>query len=649
VGIYEWDGEKECHEVLEEHSIMPTPRKPRAARTPKAKTSDQIPAPHNYVYPPRDTEADRLVSTLMLAGEAIAETWKPEETQNADTPAPEHATPVENPKPLLFDDIDALQELVEMVEKWRSADPRRAELLTRLREAFEDGDILRVMFYTLFPEQKRMGRRNQDGKPVLSKREVNVLKEVASDCPYDDIAQRLHIAPRTVNRHMENIYEKLGVKRPMQAVARAIAMGYLDMDTFGFIRAAAKSGEQNFGVFHTLMSSGIITQASPEAERLQSLAKCGLLLLTLSKTTTYVFEENDHQQSLHPTGRVIAINARGEIVRSLEKLNRVYGVAIAPPVAREQGFTPGHLFISQSSMAKRGLNRNEILEFTSEGAVVATFCGGQEMGSRLANNCYPLFAPDGTLLLTTTSLLDALLEFRNGGQTVRRLADGCFLQVAIAENRIYATQCSSVGYVVKVLDLRGNLYIANSGNNTVRKFSPEGVDIGNLPIAGLDQPFGLAFSPLPIPPDDANASGVLSLEDCDPTAFPSITLEVYTLNGCLLETRSLSTGAGGNFTVANLPHRKLHLRFKGSKWLRKSIAVDLSDGDVSGLSVLLQCGDANDDNCIDVLDLDLLIQTFDICEGDPGYISGADFNCDNCADVLDLDILLRNFDRCGDS
>ena len=60
-------------------------------------------------------------------------------------------------------------------------------------------------------------------------------------------------------------------------------------------------------------------------------------------------------------------------------------------------------------------------------------------------------------------------------------------------------------------------------------------------------------------------------------------------------------------------------------------------------------GDANDDNSVDVLDLDQIIQSFDRCLGDDGFIVSADFNCDGCVDVLDLDILIRNFDKFGDS
>ncbi|MBV8132242.1 MAG: NHL repeat-containing protein [Alphaproteobacteria bacterium] len=42
-------------------------------------------------------------------------------------------------------------------------------------------------------------------------------------------------------------------------------------------------------------------------------------------------------------------------------------------------------------------------------------------------------------------------------------------------------------------DGTGNLYVANSGNDTVRKFSPTGIDLGNFATTGLNSPDGLAF------------------------------------------------------------------------------------------------------------------------------------------------------------
>jgi pimeloyl-ACP methyl ester carboxylesterase/DNA-binding CsgD family transcriptional regulator len=47
--------------------------------------------------------------------------------------------------------------------------------------------------------------------PDLSQRELDVLRLVAEGRENDDIAAELHISPRTVERHLQNVYAKLGV------------------------------------------------------------------------------------------------------------------------------------------------------------------------------------------------------------------------------------------------------------------------------------------------------------------------------------------------------------------------------------------------------------------------------------------------------
>jgi serine-type D-Ala-D-Ala carboxypeptidase/endopeptidase len=120
----------------------------------------------------------------------------------------------------------------------------------------------------------------------------------------------------------------------------------------------------------------------------------------------------------------------------------------------------------------------------------------------------------------------------------------------------------------------------------------------------------------------------------------------FTRSQTLLASATEGTGA---FDLGGIPKGHYTLRVKGAKWLAKNVTLDCSNGNVSGVSVALIGGDANDDNSVDVLDLDVLIQAFDSTDGAPNWIEGADLNCDGSVDVLDLDLLLRNFDRQGDA
>jgi predicted ATPase/DNA-binding CsgD family transcriptional regulator/transcriptional regulator with XRE-family HTH domain len=62
---------------------------------------------------------------------------------------------------------------------------------------------------------------------ILTRREVEVLELVASGCTNKQIAERLVVSPKTVSRHMDNIFQKLGVSTRAAAIARSPKVGYL--------------------------------------------------------------------------------------------------------------------------------------------------------------------------------------------------------------------------------------------------------------------------------------------------------------------------------------------------------------------------------------------------------------------------------------
>lgn len=61
------------------------------------------------------------------------------------------------------------------------------------------------------------------GVPGLTRREREVLDALAGGDSNAEIAVRLSVSPGTVRKHLENIYEKLGVHTRTAAVARAVA------------------------------------------------------------------------------------------------------------------------------------------------------------------------------------------------------------------------------------------------------------------------------------------------------------------------------------------------------------------------------------------------------------------------------------------
>src|SRR3712207_4624429 len=61
----------------------------------------------------------------------------------------------------------------------------------------------------------------------LTSREVEILGLVAEGLTHTQVAQRLFISPRTVHRHLNSIYHKLGVRFRTAATRFALEHGLL--------------------------------------------------------------------------------------------------------------------------------------------------------------------------------------------------------------------------------------------------------------------------------------------------------------------------------------------------------------------------------------------------------------------------------------
>ncbi|WP_462252441.1 response regulator [Ekhidna sp.] len=56
----------------------------------------------------------------------------------------------------------------------------------------------------------------------LTNRELEILQEIASGAHYNQIAEKLFISPKTVRKHIENIYSKLHVHNKVEAIQLAM-------------------------------------------------------------------------------------------------------------------------------------------------------------------------------------------------------------------------------------------------------------------------------------------------------------------------------------------------------------------------------------------------------------------------------------------
>ncbi|MBO9643219.1 MAG: response regulator [Pseudacidovorax sp.] len=137
---------------------------------------------------------------------------------------------------------------------WRS--PQAADWLARLGAeatpgllppslgpALQPGAVVQVLAGTLRLSVRNLGSANlgetllllaqERGTPTdrlaeaaLTPRETEVLSWLAKGKTNRDIAEILGMSPRTVNKHLEHIFEKLGVET--RAAAAALASGQLD-------------------------------------------------------------------------------------------------------------------------------------------------------------------------------------------------------------------------------------------------------------------------------------------------------------------------------------------------------------------------------------------------------------------------------------
>lgn len=75
--------------------------------------------------------------------------------------------------------------------------------------------------------------------PGLTEREREILELVAEGLSSKQVAQHIGIAPRTVDRHIENLRHKMGARNKSHLVAKAVA--------FGTLKCAKRSGNSRTG------------------------------------------------------------------------------------------------------------------------------------------------------------------------------------------------------------------------------------------------------------------------------------------------------------------------------------------------------------------------------------------------------------------
>jgi two-component system nitrate/nitrite response regulator NarL len=102
----------------------------------------------------------------------------------------------------------------------------RAELLGALRAVATGEVVIPRALHTGLAQEIRA--RGGEAPPVLSLRELEVLRWIAAGASVPEIGRRLQLSAGTVKTHIQRLYEKLGVSERAAAVAVAMRHGIIE-------------------------------------------------------------------------------------------------------------------------------------------------------------------------------------------------------------------------------------------------------------------------------------------------------------------------------------------------------------------------------------------------------------------------------------
>jgi two-component system, NarL family, nitrate/nitrite response regulator NarL len=116
--------------------------------------------------------------------------------------------------------------LEEGAKGYLSKDANRADIVAAVVRVAKGETVVPPELTAGLVDQIRL--RSQPDAPVLSEREMQVLKGFARGLSIPQVAAELYIGASTVKTHTQRLYEKLGVSDRAAAVAEAMRRGLLE-------------------------------------------------------------------------------------------------------------------------------------------------------------------------------------------------------------------------------------------------------------------------------------------------------------------------------------------------------------------------------------------------------------------------------------
>jgi len=110
---------------------------------------------------------------------------------------------------------------------------RGRELVNAVRAVYAGESVLhpaiaRKVLNRFVPAAGNLARR--EASELLSEREMDVLKLAAKGLRSEDIAHELSLSLRTVQNHLNHVFNKLRVSSRTEAVVRALKEGWISLD-----------------------------------------------------------------------------------------------------------------------------------------------------------------------------------------------------------------------------------------------------------------------------------------------------------------------------------------------------------------------------------------------------------------------------------
>lgn len=160
---------------------------------------------------------------------------------------------------------------------------------------------------------------------------------------------------------------------------------------------------------------------------------------------------------------------------------------------------------------------------------------------------------------------------------------------------------------------------------------------------------GGSFRRLNFAPGGFAIQGQINWQDLEATAKRPDHIDVeYRAHGSLVPLYTLSIGLQQNGTFRlPCPTGNIDVSIKGPHWLRRTLNVNATAGDVTGLVFNMVNGDADGDNEVGIGDYAVISSAYGTSLGDPSWDPNADLNGDESVDIADYAILSSRYGQIG--